>query len=625
MSRSAFVWVTLASIGFGSAAACSSLGYDDSPGADGGLSGGPTSPSGSGFDAHVSDPQPTPFDSGPPLPPGPQPQFGATVRAAKAPPSISGGTLLVAKDGVTAVASDPDRDLVHVADLSGEKAKVSIALSADDEPGRVVEDGAGRVHVALRRGGAIVSIDLATRTLLSRRAVCPAPRGIAYDAAGDRLHVACAGGELVTLPAASGAPTRTVVLERDLRDVIVKGDGLLVSTFRNAELLTVDASGKVVGRARPASAALDEHAFVPRVAWRTIAHFDSVLMLHQREQQDPVSPGPGGYSGSSCKGVGVVQSVLGPVSDAGAKASPAPALMLAVLPVDVARSKDGNRFAIVAAGNAKTAELPQVLSVTRDQLASTLPCAGNGEASGMGEPIAVAFDGSDKLVVQSREPAALFFDGKTIPLSDVSRADTGHAIFHSQAGAFVACASCHAEGGDDAHVWSFQGIGPRRTQTFRGGLLGTEPFHWDGDMKDLTHLTGAVFQGRMSGPPLTADQIDALGRFADAIPAIPVSAPSDAAAVARGKALFSDPEVACAGCHSGAALTNNATVDVGTGKAFQVPSLRGIAFRAPFLHTGCAPTLLDRFGACGGGDQHGKTSHLSAAQLRDLVAYLETL
>ena len=34
-------------------------------------------------------------------------------------------------------------------------------------------------------------------------------------------------------------------------------------------------------------------------------------------------------------------------------------------------------------------------------------------------------------------------------------------------------------------------------------------------------------------------------------------------------------------CHSGALFTNNATVDVGTGRAFQVPSLRGVAWRAP--------------------------------------------
>ena len=68
------------------------------------------------------------------------------------------------------------------------------------------------------------------------------------------------------------------------------------------------------------------------------------------------------------------------------------------------------------------------------------------------------------------------------------------------------------------------------------------------------------------------------------------------------------------------------TVDVGTGGPFQVPSLRGVAWRAPFMHTGCAATLADRFaGACGGGDKHGVTSTLTASQIGDLTAYLETL
>jgi hypothetical protein len=58
----------------------------------------------------------------------------------------------------------------------------------------------------------------------------------------------------------------------------------------------------------------------------------------------------------------------------------------------------------------------------------------------------------------------------------------------------------------------------------------------------------------------------------------------------------------------------------------QVPALRGLAFRAPFMHDGCAKTLMDRFnGTCGGGDQHGVTSHLDPGQLTDLVHYLESL
>ena len=45
------------------------------------------------------------------------------------------------------------------------------------------------------------------------------------------------------------------------------------------------------------------------------------------------------------------------------------------------------------------------------------------------------------------------------------------------------------------------------------------------------------------------------------------------------------------------------------------------------MHNGCAATLEERFARaeCGGGDLHGKTSHLAPDQLSDLVAYLEIL
>ncbi|HVY46977.1 MAG TPA: hypothetical protein VHB21_13915, partial [Minicystis sp.] len=50
-------------------------------------------------------------------PPAPHPTFGATVTASDAPPPISGGTLIVLADGNTAVAADPDRDVVYVVDV----------------------------------------------------------------------------------------------------------------------------------------------------------------------------------------------------------------------------------------------------------------------------------------------------------------------------------------------------------------------------------------------------------------------------------------------------------------------------------------------------------------------------
>lgn len=241
--------------------------------------------------------------------------------------------------------------------------------------------------------------------------------------------------------------------------------------------------------------------------------------------------------------------------------------------------------------------------------------------------IAAAFDKDDRLVVQARQPAALHIAGNSIiPLSTVNRESVGHHLFHSGTRSQVACASCHPEGGEDGRTWTFEVIGLRRTQTVRGGILGTEPFHWDGDMSSFSHLASEVFLKRMGGPlrPASAGDIDDMARWLDKQPAFPRAA-ADPDAVSRGRAIFQDAAVGCASCHAGAKLTSNQPADVGTGGRFQVPTLLGIAHRAPFMHTGCAATLRDRFDACGGGDRHGKTSHLGEAELRDLVTYLETL
>jgi len=129
----------------------------------------------------------------------------------------------------------------------------------------------------------------------------------------------------------------------------------------------------------------------------------------------------------------------------------------------------------------------------------------------------------------------------------------------------------------------------------------------------------------MDGPALHAVHIGALASWIDKIPRPAGIVPSDPVAAERGHAIFVDSAVGCATCHDGAKLTNNGTFDVRTGGAFQVPSLLGLALRAPYLHTGCAATLAERFGPCGGGDAHGHMSGLTAQNLADLVAYLETL
>ncbi len=574
-----------------------------------------------------------------PTPPRSQPgafsmSLPFTQTPAVPPPAISGGTLLVARDGRTAVAADPDRDRVCFADVAAGTSLGCVALAPGDEPGRLVEDEAGRVHVALRRGGALVTIDVATRELISRRPVCPAPRGVAYDPATRLLHVACVDGDLVSFPVGGSVETRRLHLEQDLRDVVVQGSQLVVSEFRSAVLLTLDADGNVVRRVRPAN--VSETA-VGRgfrvggqsgVAWRTLATPGGVLVLHQRSLTNTVSVEPGGYGGgnSSCQ-TGVVQgslTLIGATAPFGT-----PTLSGAALAVDVAVSADGRRMAVAMPGNSVLRGASQVISYGADAVGATEPgaCA-NGQAGPPleGQVVAVAMTPDDVLVTQTREPSTLVVErGAVIRFGGGGRGDTGHLLFHSNAGAFVACASCHPEGGDDGRVWNFSPVGARRTQNLQGGLAGTAPFHWDGDMPTFARLASEVFAQRMSGGELRTDQVDALERYTTTQPAIPKSPPRDAGAVARGQAIFEEPFVGCAACHNGERFTNNGTVDVGTGAAFQVPSLRGVAWRTPLMHNGCAPTLRDRFGDCGGGDRHGHTSQLAPAQISDLVAYLETL
>src|SRR5690349_14767154 len=88
---------------------------------------------------------------------------GCTIDTGETPPPpptwgvpISGGTMTVTRDGNRAIVADPDRDRVYIVDLVGEKVTDTIELAERSEPGRVIEDGAGRVHVALRGSGELL-------------------------------------------------------------------------------------------------------------------------------------------------------------------------------------------------------------------------------------------------------------------------------------------------------------------------------------------------------------------------------------------------------------------------------------------------------------------------------------
>jgi len=629
------------------------------------------------------------------------------VRAATPPPPISGGNLLVTRDGKLVVVADSDRDRLVIVDGETEKVLADLPLTSGDEPGRLVEDAAGRIHVALRRGGALVTLDPVSLSIVERRAVCEGPRGIASDDAHGNLIVACADGKLVTLPSAGGPASASVFIGPDLRDVIVNDGGLWVSTFKSAKLLRIDAGGVVgatfglpqlTGNTRAFHMSIAQ--FQPEVAWRAAALGGKIVMLHQAAQLDeielvgptdsdsPPTPPPGSASpyggGDPCGGV--VRAAFSTI-DANGVVHTSAALGAGTLPVDFDVASSGE-VAVAFAGSGgssadggKFSSPPQTFALFQPATLSSGPAdlgsgAGGSGAGGEGgegagssdnpidtsgtdqtanttafpdcvtsdvalsiqQPVvAVRFNPAhqDELFLLARSPATLYrvsLQNPSPPLAvdlggtDVT--DTGHELFHTDAGRGIACASCHPEGGEDGHVWTFSGQGARRTQALTAGLAHTAPFHWDGALASVGAVMDEVFVKRMGGLHQGADRVEGLEHWLFSLPSPPALRASDDAAAQRGAALFASAETACSSCHSGPALTDNLSMLVGTSAQvkMQVPSLLGISQRAPFMHTGCAATLLDRFNpACGGGELHGHTAQLSSAELTDLTAYLETL
>ena len=391
--------------------------------------------------------------------------------ARETPPPVAGGTLLVTRSGRFAVVSDVETDSIAVVRLESGTIHGVLELAAGDEPGRLVEDANGIVHVALRRGGAIVAVDPEAPVLLDRRAVCGAPRGLAVTP-NDTLTVACADGKLVTLPVAGGEATRTLFLEPDLRDVIPTASGVAVTRFKSAEVLRVDAGGNVARRDRlphvqgtrfvplkdsggdvfftPTEQRVD--AFSPRVAWRTVAGPNgSLVMVHQRAVEAEVEISPPTMSGSSYGGSGgfpcggIVQNAVTVVgADGGVTNLTFPGVPL---PVDATLLPDQRTLLVVHAGPPDTAAprpfvsfpmeeggsappaggfgpIANTLSVVvvpdpapaadDDSAPATDPGCGGGGTVPLNDPaVAVAYNpaSSNQIVVQTRQPSqVLIFD-----------------------------------------------------------------------------------------------------------------------------------------------------------------------------------------------------------------------
>lgn len=222
---------------------------------------------------------------------------------------------------------------------------------------------------------------------------------------------------------------------------------------------------------------------------------------------------------------------------------------------------------------------------------------------------------------------------------------------------WISCSSCHPDGEPDGRTWQ-QPEGLRNTQSL-AGMAWTHPIHWSADrdeVQDFEHtVRSLLMQGRglvkgslhesLAAPNSgLSPELDALAVYSNShdVSLSPHAKSGLSDAARRGKELFFSEAVGCAKCHSGPYLCDSRPGsvekflrhDVGTGKddptekmepAYDTPTLLGLYKSAPYLHHGQAATLTEVLTKFNRRDQHGKTSHLTASEIDDLVEYLKAL
>ncbi|MDP3502086.1 MAG: hypothetical protein Q8S33_17245 [Myxococcales bacterium] len=572
---------------------------------------------------------------------------GTASRSTRNTAPLLGGTITTAGGGDFAVVSDAERDLLYVVNVRTRSLRSTIRLPTGSQPTRGVEDNLGQVRVALRGTGQIATIAISSGSLVRTDSVCPEPRGVAWDSTKATLLVACASGELVSVPNAGSTTVRR--LGAELRDVLVHNGKIRVSTFRSAQLLDVAETVTPLALPRISLPPVrgTETSFDPAVAWRTVSTPNGLsVTVHQRAVTGDIDTIRTGlppvvvpYYTNPCDNA-VVRSAVS-VADATSVLSSIE--ISAVLPVDVAISPDGSELAIVGAGDSSLTRMPvgNVMAGISGGICGPIaripaPADALGRpGDALGQPVGVAYVSNGELLVHSRSPARLTLfpapvtgaTTKPTPIAIELEGSTeseapGFRLFHTSTRG-IACASCHPEGQEDGHVWTFFGQ-KRRTQPLSGGIAAMAPFHWKGDLGTMGELVDDTFVARMGGARPSPEVVASLGSFLDRIPSLPPPTRDTPVDMTKGRAAFD--KAGCNTCHGGPLLTNGASSDVGTGDAFQVPSLKGVSRRAPFMHDGCATSMEERFTNpdCGG-KTHGNVSALDPIELSDLTDFLSQL
>lgn len=571
----------------------------------------------------------------------------------------SSSALALARWGSRTVAflADADDRRLRLFDLESRRELASAELGAT--PAHVALS-ASRIFVALRDTAKVASFRLgADGTLLPDATIATPAEPIGLQIAHDTLYVTCGWGRaLVARPLAEGGRRFSATLAREPRGFAIRDEAAVVSHAVGSTISIVSLTDGTVERERSLrwrDRAIE--AFTQNTAGNVPRHAVqgfSVAVVEDRALLPMVLAYPGDPITSN-GGYGMSEDAVDPFFPHEPVLVTAPLEEGGTTHLRLAEelvSADEDRQSI--SRRARPLRPPCLLprSIARYQDRVLVACLDLAEVIDYGVadadlsksershtsvpagPNAIAADSDHgQLWVWSfidRKLSSLALEpGKTTTTIDVPAvapfaAAIGRRAFHTPT-AFDgrSCASCHIDGRDDGLVWNSP-AGLLQTPALAGRVKGTGPFGWRGEDKTIqAHVKGTF--SRLGAPEPTDDTLNALATYLSTMPSHHVASNASLTEEQeRGRALFNAPPIACASCHWNEGVwTDGTRRDVGTGAAFDTPSLRFVGDTAPYMHDGRFATLRDLLVSTDG--KMGYTHDLDEADIGALIAYLKTM
>lgn len=240
---------------------------------------------------------------------------------------------------------------------------------------------------------------------------------------------------------------------------------------------------------------------------------------------------------------------------------------------------------------------------------------------GSSEPVIVRLTPDDRTLASAR-PAALAWR-------------IGERGFYESTRSGISCQSCHMHSDSDFAAYN---LGDHRLVPTLSvqGLLGTAPYLRDGSyprLSDLDDVAQQLYRGYVRKQP---GRRYALQAYLESLPRSRPwpAAQRDLGAERRGYAIFQ--RAGCERCHAPPAFTSLGQLPLAalfptlaatltTKEQLDVPSLLSVSTSAPYLHDGRAPSLRAVLTEQNSDNLHGHTRDLTAAELTDLLRFLESL